>query len=297
MAHPPPAPGIDARTRLVTLLGYPLSHSLSPMIHNTAFQAQGVPMAYLCLPTPPEDLADVLNGLRAARFVGSNVTIPHKQAVFRLVDELSNRARAVGAVNTIVARPAEGGGRPLLYGDNTDIAGFLAPLAAYLEDLRGAGICVLGAGGSARAVVYAALTELAPSRLWIVARDLSRAEALARDMAPFDARGVVQVCGFEQAEAVRSSRLVVNTTPLGMAPHTEASPWPADDFTAEHFCYDLVYNPIRTRFLVDASARGARVIGGLDMLIEQAAAAYVQWTGQEMPRIVVREALRPFLPA
>jgi shikimate dehydrogenase len=284
---------IDAKTRLVTLLGYPLSHSLSPVIHNTAFRAQGINMVYLCLPVPPEALPDVLAGLRAARFVGSNVTIPHKRAVLDRVDELSDRARSVGAVNTIVCRPADGDALPLLFGDNTDVAGFLAPLAAHSSRVQGESVVVFGAGGSARAVVYALLTELAPSRLWIAARNMERAEALAAEFARCDTRGALDVCDLADAGAhVRASRLLVNTTPLGMQPDTDVTPWPiVADFQAGQIAYDLVYNPRVTRFLREASACNVATVGGLDMLIEQAAASYVQWTGLEMPREAVRRAL------
>ena len=285
--------GIDARTRLVTLLGHPLSHSLSPIIHNTAFRAQGINMVYLCMPAPPEALPAVLEGLRAARFVGSNVTIPYKRAVFDRVDRLSDRARAVGAVNTIVCQPADGDALPLLYGDNTDVAGFLAPLAAHAPVVRGASVVVFGAGGSARAVVYALLTELAPARLWIAARNTDRAEALAAAFAGYDTHGALGVCALADAGAhIRASQLLVNTTPLGMQPNTDATPWPVvADFQAGQIAYDLVYNPRETRFLRDAATRDAVRVGGLEMLIEQAAASYVQWTGQDMPRDAVRRAL------
>ncbi|MEZ4702842.1 MAG: shikimate dehydrogenase [Rhodothermales bacterium] len=296
-ADSPSSDRIDARTRLVTLLGYPLSHSLSPIIHNAAFRAQGVPMVYLCMPVPPDDLADALTGLQALRFVGSNVTIPHKQAMYGRVDTLSDRARAVGAVNTVVCRPGSDGARPSLHGDNTDIVGFLAPLAPYFDRLRGESMLVFGAGGSARAVVYALLSALEPARLWIAARNTARAEALATAFAGYDRRGGLSVCAMDDAPAVRASRLLVNTTPLGMQPNTEATPWPAGGFSPEQIGYDLVYNPRETRFLADVAASGALAIGGLDMLIEQAAASYVQWTGVEMPREVVRQALALHLPA
>ena len=152
---------------------------------------------------------------------------------------------------------------------------------------------VFGAGGSARAVVYALLTELAPSRLWIAARNTDRAEALAADFASYDTRGALGVCALADASApVRASRLLVNTTPLGMQPGIDASPWPAaGDFQAGQIAYDLVYNPRETRFLREASGRNAVAVGGLEMLIEQAAASYVQWTGMDMPRAAVRQAL------
>jgi shikimate dehydrogenase len=167
-------------------------------------------------------------------------------------------------------------------------------LSDHEEALEGASMLVFGAGGAARAVVYGLLTRHAPTTLTLVARRPEQAEALAADMAPHDTRDALRTTTFEEAApAVRRSRLLVNATPLGMAPDTDGTPWPeADDMEAGQIAYDLVYTPERTRFLREAEAQGATPIGGLPMLVEQAAAAYRQWTGQEMPREAVYGALR-----
>lgn len=285
---------IDAQTRLVLLFGHPVEHSRSPLMHNAAFQHQDVNAVYLAVDVPPADLAAAVGGLQAVRGLGANVTIPHKQAMRALMDELSPRARAVGAVNTVVCRPAEDGGRPRLYGDNTDVPGFLAPLAPHAEALTGAEVLIFGAGGAARAVVYALLSTYRPARLTIAARRPEQAAALAADLAAYDAAGALAAISLDEADAaVRASRLLVNTTPLGMHPRVDGTPWArADDFQAGQIVYDLVYNPEETRLLREAAGRGATPIGGLDMLVEQAAASYVQWTGQPMPTEVVRRRLR-----
>lgn len=283
---------IDAHTRVVALLGYPVEHSLSPLIHNTAFGRQALNLIYVAHPVRPEDLPAAVDGLRALRFAGANVTIPHKQAVLDLADELSDQARAVGAVNTLVAKEGDGG-RVSLYGDNTDVAGFLAPLRPYAERLHGAPMVILGAGGAARAVAYGLLTTYAPASLTIAARTLEKAERLAAEVRAFGA-GVPEAVRLDRAGgALRESQLIVNTTPVGMHPHVDATPW--EDpcaFSAGQIVYDLIYNPERTRLLAEAEREGATVLGGLDMLIGQAAAAYVQWTGREMPTEAVIEALR-----
>lgn len=288
-------PLLDAKTRLVTLLGYPLSHSLSPLIHNTAFQAQGCNFVYVNAPVAPDAIEAGIAGLRALGAAGSNVTIPHKQAVLPLMDTLSPQAEAVGAVNTIVCQREEGDVR--LHGDNTDIAGFLAPLHARAETLHGSEMLIFGAGGAARAVVYALLTTFAPSRLTIAARRIAQAEQLAEAFTPYDVRGCLAAIPLSEAHAnVRRSRLLVNATPLGMHPHVERTPWPqASDFHANHIAYDLVYNPEHTRFLHDVQQAGGLSIGGLDMLLEQAAASYIQWTGVAMPLDTVRAALQKHL--
>ena len=280
---------IDADTKLVTLLGHPVEHSLSPLIHNTAFQAQGVNAVYVATPVRPGDLAEGIAGLKALQFWGANVTVPHKEEVRALLDDVSERAAAVGAVNTIVC---EDDG---LRGDNTDVDGFLTPLVDTAgETLQDAPMLIFGAGGAARAVVYGLLARYAPAQLTLVARRPEQAETLAADFAAYDTQDALRVTTFEDAgDAVRESRLLVNATPLGMAPDTDGTPWPdADDFTPDHVAYDLVYNPEETRFLQDAAAQGATILGGLDMLVGQAAAAYEQWTGQDMPTDAVYEALR-----
>jgi len=280
---------IDADTKVVTLLGHPVEHSLSPRIHNAAFRAQGVNAVYVATPVRPDALRAGVEGLRALQFLGANVTVPHKEAVRPLLDDVSERAAAVGAVNTIV-RDGD-----TLRGDNTDVAGFLTPLADAVGDvLEGAPMLVFGAGGAARAVVYGLLDRYGPARLTLVARRPEQAEALAADLGGYDPQDALRTTTFDDAgEAVRRSRLLVNATPLGMAPETDGTPWPeADDFGADHVAYDLVYNPEETRFLREAAERGATTIGGLDMLVEQAAAAYRQWTGRPMPTDAVYEALR-----
>lgn len=285
---------INAKTRLITLLGYPLGHSLSPEIHNTAFQAQGIDMAYLCMEVHPDNLKTAIEGFKAARFIGSNVTIPHKQAVYRIVDELSDQAKAVGAVNTIVSRFNADGEVERLFGDNTDIKGFLDPLEDWNAELMGKEMAVLGAGGAARAVAYAMLTAYQPSTLTIVARNATKADQLAKDLTVYDSDQVLRVSSFADARpAVRNSRLLVNATPVGMHHQRDATPWGhASDFFESQIVYDLIYNPQETRVMKEAKARGAITLGGLEMLIRQAAASYVQWTGQEMPLDIVRTAVK-----
>ena len=285
---------IGAHTQVIALLGYPVEHSLSPLIHNTALASQGLDFVYVARPVAPDDLAAAVEGLRALRFVGANVTIPHKQRVLPLLDELSEQARAVGAVNTIVARADERDERFRLYGDNTDVAGFQVPLRAYARRLTGMPMVVWGAGGAARAAAYALLSAFAPAALTVAARDVQKAQALVDSLRTFDPGRVLSAARLEEAApAVRESSLLVNTTPLGMYPHTEGTPWPdAQDFSSRHIVYDLVYNPRETRLLRDAAVRGATTLGGLAMLIGQAAASYVQWTGRDMPTDEVEHALR-----
>jgi len=332
-------------TFLTGLLGYPLGHSVSPAMHNAAFRALGLDGHYDALPTPPERLAETVTGLRAAGYRGVNVTIPHKQSVMPLLDELSDAARAIGAVNTVVVEPANGDlvngihrlntKRPLrawestspapegasqvqpgisipgLRGDNTDWLGFLHPLDARGFDLAGKSALLLGAGGSARAVVYALLQRgLAHLAIW--ARTPARAADLAHQAqtlspsliihqftnSPFTIHHSPFTTPALRAGASvnHSPALIINTTPLGMWPHVDASPWPVDlPLPRGALVYDLVYRPERTLFLQQAEAAGCATQGGLEMLVVQGAAAFELWTGQKPPLDVMMAAARAAL--
>lgn len=286
---------VDATTKLVALIGNPVAHSLSHFLHNSAFRAQTLDFAYVTLKVEQDDIPAAVAGLRALGFAGANVTAPHKRAVIPELDEISAQARAVGAVNTIVMKDSSD--RVRLEGDNTDVAGFLAPLLEYADRLRGASATILGSGGAARAVAYAVLTTFRPDRLNLVARTPQKAERLAADLAGFDETSALRVVPLREAvaarQAVRDSPLVVNATPVGTHPNVGRTPWEyAGDFGDEHVVYDLVYNPQYTRLLREASDQGAATVDGLEMLIGQAAAAYALWTGREMPTDVVRDALQ-----
>lgn len=292
MSAAPPPLRPDAHTRLITLLGDPVGHSQSPLIHNTALRHTGLNLVYVATRVRSADLPAAVAGLRALRFAGANVTIPHKEAVLPLMDTLSPQAAAVGAVNTIVCQ-AQTEDLLHLHGDNTDVAGFLVPLMPMADRLHGAEMLVWGAGGAARAVVYALLTRLHPARLTVCVRHPEKAERLLRDLAPFDLRAALRLATpAVAAPIVRNSVLLVNATPLGMYPHVDGTPWrDVQHFGPHQVVYDLVYHPRQTPLLRAAAGRGATPCDGQEMLIGQAAAAFLQWTGQPMPVEPVRKAL------
>lgn len=277
----------DSEPQVAYLFGDPVAHSLSPLIHNVAFRAARVDAVYRANQVCAQELEAAVEVLREPRALGANVTIPHKQTVVRYLDTLTPEAETIGAVNTVVR---EEGGQ--LRGDNTDAAGFLHGLD--IAALHGVPALIFGAGGAARAVVYALLTELQPETLTLVARRPAQAEALAADLADLDGDGALRaVPRAEAAIAVRSSHLIVNATPLGMHPNTDGTPWTdASAFHSGQTVYDLVYAPAETRLLREAAARGAETVGGLAMLVGQAAAAFERWTDRPMPLGEVETALR-----
>lgn len=278
---------INGKTQLVGIIGWPVSHSFSPAIHNAAFADLGLNWAYVPLPVPPEQVETAVRGLPALGFRGVNVTVPHKKAVIPFLDEIEAGAKAIGAVNTIVV-----GEDGRLTGYNTDWSGFLADLAALAVPVRGRDCMVLGAGGSARAVVYA--LGQAGGNVRVLARRPSQAEQLVGELRPYGAgaletRPLTELCDVAVAA---NAPLIVNTTPLGMTPHEENSPWPNDcPFPIGVFVYDLVYNPRQTRLIRRVQAGGGQAANGLGMLLRQGALAFKLWTGVEPSFSVMRAAL------
>ena len=267
------------------LIGYPLGHSLSPQIHQAALEACSLQGDYSLFPISPDDfdgLKALLACVRSGELTGLNVTIPHKQSVIPLLDELKPTARAIGAVNTISMQNGQ------LTGDNTDAPGFLADLRRFFTtetQRRGdakSGL-VLGAGGSAHAVVYALVND--GWNVTVTARRKKQAEELAIHYGLHTVRfSDLRLATFD---------LIVNTTPLGMSPDVDESPWPAGlPFPANAAVYDLVYNPRQTRLVKDACASGLLATTGLGMLIEQAALAFEIWTGQNPPREILWDAVK-----
>jgi shikimate dehydrogenase len=246
-------------------------------MHQAALRAVGLrDWRYLRLPLPPELFAETVAALPAAGFRGVNVTIPHKEAALALADDASAPARAIGAANTLVFED----GRVLA--ENTDAPGFLAALPAGREP-RGRRALVLGAGGSARAVVWA-LREAGAADVLVWNRTSERAQALAREL---DVRAV------GRAEAVVAPEIVVNCTSVGLAGELapfKALPVRADDLGAGSLVVDLVYRDGGTRFLEAARTRGADVVDGLEILVAQGAASFERWTGKAAPRGIMREA-------
>lgn len=275
---------IDGRTRLLGLLGWPVSHSFSPAMHNAAAAALGLNWAYVPLPVDPQDIEAAVRGLPALGFVGANVTVPHKQAVLPFLDDVSEAASRIGAVNTILIEDGR------CRGDNTDWIGFLQDLAALGVSASGRDCLVLGAGGSARGIVYA--LQQAHGRLHLLARRSEQAAALLNDMGLQEWAKAGALETLPEVAANLRAPLIINTTPVGMWPHVEASIWP-DDVTLPRgaFVYDLVYNPRETWLMSQAAAADCVCSNGLGMLVQQGAAAFALWTGQQPDAALMRQAI------
>ena len=281
---------IDGKTQLIGLIGYPVAHTLSPAMHNAAAAALGLNATYVPLPVAPERLPDALRGLIALGFRGVNVTVPHKEAVLPHMDAIFPAARIIGAVNTIVI----GDGR--LTGFNTDWSGFLSDLERYRLALYGRDCLVLGAGGSARAVVYALLRR--GSRVTIAARRLEQAQQLATELGTAFPDAMPPAASLLEDAASTAALLdepiLINTTPLGMeGAYSEQSPWPdGAPFPSGAFAYDLVYTPRETCFMAQARAAGRQTANGLGMLVGQAAEAFEVLTGRRPDPAVMWQAIR-----
>ena len=262
---------LEGGVSFVGVMGWPLTHTLSPVIHNAAFQRLGLDWVYLAWPVPPKDLRVAVGGLRSLGAMGANVTMPHKESVIRLLDDLSGDAARVGAVNTIQRL----GDR--LIGHNTDVDGFREFLTGDVGfDATGRSTVVLGAGGAARAVVRA-LGELRAGDIVIAARRATRGKGLVDLARPGNAR--IEV--WDRATALASSAdLIVNCTPIGM---TAGDPLPDARFRPGQVVVDLIYQPPTTTLVQRARAAGADAWGGLGMLVHQGASSFQIWTGQSPP--------------
>jgi shikimate dehydrogenase len=276
---------IGSGTGVVAVLGHPVGHSLSPRMHNAAFREQGIDLVYLAFDVAPARLEAAVLGLRALGFRGVNITIPHKEAVVSLLDEVDPAAVRIGSVNTVVNE----GGR--LIGHNTDKAGFAAALRCVRSDGAGGLTCfVAGAGGSARAVV-AALVDDGAAEIRVHNRTPERAVALCDHAVSWGAQHCVAVSDGELFDAVDGADLVVNATSVGLGTSVKESAVPVDNLHSRQIVVDLVYGPVPTRLLREAKARGAIAIDGKEMLVMQAAGSYELWTGRPAPVDVMRTSI------
>lgn len=263
---------MDAATMVYGVMGHPVGHSRSPVMLNAAFQAAGLNACYLAFDvTTPEKVPDAM---RTLGICGMSVTIPHKVAIMDVLDGVDPMALAIGAVNTIT-RKADG----RLVGSNTDCAGAIAALESA-GPVAGKKVAILGAGGAARAVAFG--VQNAGGIPVIVNRTIAKGEALANALGS----AFVPLAGFTGD----GTDILVNTTSVGMAPDTDASPVPKTCLSSHMTVMDIIYTPRTTRLLSDAAALGCKVVDGLEMFIRQGALQFENWTKKSAPIDVMREA-------
>ncbi len=257
---------------LYGVIGNPIAHSLSPVMHNAAFSATGYAAHFNAFQV--EDLESAMAGVKALGVAGLSVTLPHKTKVMEYLDWIDDQALKISAVNTVVNRQGR------LCGYNTDVAGALTALQGRIE-LAGRRVLILGAGGAARALVYGVVK--AGGRVAIVNRNIERGAALAKE---FDAQGLA----FSDIENFQAE-VLVNTTSLGMAPESKLIPLSPTLLKPSMVVMDIVYNPLKTRLLEEAERCGAVTIDGLEMFVGQGALQFEMWTGQKAPLQVMRQAV------
>lgn len=272
------------------LIGSPVAHSRSPEMHNAAFAHLGIQAHYLLWETAADALQGRVDALRSPQMLGANVTIPYKERVLPWLDEIDARARRIGAVNTIVNRCGR------LIGYNTDAPGFLRALQEQLgtgDTLAGTRVVVLGNGGAARAAAIA-LLDSRVGALTILGRDREHIATLLGHIEQYSAGTQLDGALLQTVQAtahLATAEIVINTTPLGLAPGESLPPFAVEVLSEEALVMDMIFNPALTPLLQAAEQRGCTILNGCSMLLYQGTLAFELWTGQQAPEQVMRAAL------
>lgn len=272
---------INGSTHLYALLGSPVQHSLSPLIHNTAFNSLRMNSVYVAFDV--RNLEQAIVGMKSLGFRGYNVTVPYKEVVIPYMDELSAEARLIGSINTVVFKGSKSTGH------NTDAAGFSRTLEPYRKEIEQKSVLVLGAGGGARAVIYALMTDYGPREIVIHNRTKKRCCQLINEFTRLRSHVHLRFASSDEIYKL-DIKMVINATSVGLS--SGDCPVRPDFFIPGMIAYDLIYYPSETTFLRHARVTGAVCINGLEMLIEQAAAAFTLWTHADMPVAMVKKILK-----
>lgn len=276
---------ISGKTRVCGVIGDPIEHSLSPIMHNAAFEALGLNYVFLAFRVKPSRVAEAVDGMRALNIRGLNVTMPHKKLVMKSLDRIDLSAQIIQSVNTILNQGK------LLFGFNTDGVGAVKALKENGVGLKGHKVLLLGAGGAARAIAYSVAKEA--DELAVLNRTVKPAQELAKLLEKTVnkkiAYGTLSQADIEHN--LQDSDILINATSVGMKPKPTESPVPADLLRRNLAVMDIVYNPLETQLSKDAKEAGAHVVNGVEMLIYQGAAAFEIWTGKSAPVEVMRKAV------
>lgn len=271
---------INHSTKIVGVIGHPIKHSNSPMMHNYAFNKANLDYVYLPFDIASANLKDALKGMVALSIKGFNVTVPHKERIVEYLDELSDSAKIVNAVNTVVNENGK------LYGYNTDVNGIIETLKPYADEITGETVSVFGAGGAARAVIYSLINSFNVKKINIINRTIEKAESLKDYFSSkmlYEKIKTYELVPPDLIEVLSKSKLIINASSIGMSPDEDDSPTTIpESFNENQIVFDIVYNPRKTKLLSIAESKGATAINGLKMFIEQGAKAFELWTSEKM---------------
>ncbi len=280
---------ITARTKVLCIIGYPIEHSMSPIMHNAIIQELNLDYIYLAFSVYPDNLENAVKAFKTLDIKGINVTIPFKQEIIKYLDEIDLMAQKIGAINTI--RNDEGH----LIGRNTDAEGGKRAIMNAGYSISGKNILVLGAGGAARALSYSLAKDA--NKIVIANRTEKRAKILTSELKQ-SFRIIAEPKKFINnvlKEETKKADILINTTPVGMYPNISLSPISAEFLHKDLLVFDLVYNPLETQLIKDATRKGCKTLGGLDMLVNQGASAFEWWTNKKPNVNLMKKKIIEFL--
>lgn len=280
-------------TKIIGIIGHPVKHSYSPLMQNIAFELTGQNYIYLPFDVPANSLKDALKGIVALGIKGFNVTLPLKEKILPLLKDVAEEVNIIGAVNCVTNEDG------ILRGYNTDVAGVVESLNSFKDEIAGAKVSVIGAGGAARSVIYALIRNFKVGHINIINRTEQTAESLKEYFSVkmiFNNFKAFPLFPSDLVETFRDSKLIINTTSMGMYPEIDDSATTIkESFMKGQIVFDIVYNPVKTKLLKLAESQGSTIITGLKMLVEQGAKSYELWCGEKMPVEKVYRALETYL--
>jgi len=278
---------------LVGLLGYPIKQSYSPFIQNVAAELTGTKIIYLPFEVHSSNLKDAVKGMVALGLRGFNLTVPHKVKVLEHLNKLSEEAAIIGAANTVVNDLGK------LTGYNTDVHGVNVSLEPYKSQINGNDVTIIGSGGAARALIYTLIRNFKPKKIYLLNRTEEHAESIKqhfKNKMRFDSISTRVLLKPNCFDVLSNSSLLVNATSVGMYPNTDDNIVNNEKvFVKDQIVFDLVYNPVKSKFLQDAESQGAKIINGLMMLVEQAGKSFTLWTNTDFPSEKVYKSLLLYL--
>lgn len=282
-------------TQIVGVMGHPIKHSYSPLMHNISFEMLDLNYIYLPFDVTVTNLKTALKGLVALGIKGVNVTLPLKEKIGQYLNEISDEASVIGAVNTVVNESGK------LHGYNTDVHGVIETIAPFNDEINGKTVTVIGAGGAARSVLYALIKEFKPEQINIVNRTADKAESLKEYFISkmlFENIQAFELVPPDLVDLFSDSKMIINTTSIGMTPDVDDSPTTiVKSFHDDQVVFDVVYTPLKTKFLELAESQGAIALNGLKMFVEQGAKAFELWTEQMMPKEKIYKTLQSYMEA